>query len=184
MWRDIPGYEGTYQVSSVGRVKRLIGYQCRKERILKSARNCKGKGYPFVVLCKQGKTKEIPIHQMVAWAFIGPQEDKEVNHIDGNKLNNNLKNLEYLTHQENMQHARAIGLTTYFRGEKAKVCRILDKDIKEARQRFASNPNSTVKEIALFLGVSQPYASTLLSGRMRPEAGGPFKTEDRRWKRE
>ena len=70
IWKDIEGFEGLYQVSSFGRVKSLYG---KKEHILKPGK--RGAGYLFVVLCKDGKKKNILIHRLVASAFI-PNPDK------------------------------------------------------------------------------------------------------------
>jgi len=83
VWRDVDGYAGIYSVSSYGRVKRMVGQQCKKERILKPLNN--GRDYLNVRLCKEGKTTALYVHRLVASAFIENKLNKaEVNHIDGN----------------------------------------------------------------------------------------------------
>ena len=110
IWRDIEGYECLYQVSNLGRIKSLKFWSnvhkkyYEKETILKNKIN--KHGYEFVGLHKHNKTKNFSVHRLVAEAFIdNPKMYKEVNHIDGNKLNNNVENLEFTTRSENMLHA-------------------------------------------------------------------------------
>lgn len=110
-WKDIKGYEGLYQVSNLGRVKSLNrtsthskGYIAHyKEKILKQSfeRN----GYARVGLSKYGKTKLYYIHVLVAEAFINnPDNLPEVNHIDEDKTNNCVDNLEWCNHKYNSIH--------------------------------------------------------------------------------
>jgi len=109
IWKDIVGYEGMYQVSNLGRVKSLNYNRTGKENILSTSKN---KGYFNVVLSKKGfKPFTVRTHRLVAEAFIpNPQNKPQVNHIDGNKLNNNIENLEWNTASENQQHAYDTGL--------------------------------------------------------------------------
>lgn len=112
-WRDIPGYEGYYKVSSLGRVysvhrrtqpRRFSGGYCLSIRHHKN-------GYCFVALSKNGEQRQYRVHRLVAAAFI-PNEDglTEVNHIDGDKDNNKASNLEWCTRSENNAHAVRTGL--------------------------------------------------------------------------
>lgn len=110
IFRNIPGYEGLYQVSNFGRVKSLkkqvwMAYnQCygtRKERILKAGLN--EKGYLHVILCNSIR-KTIKVHKLVAMAFLNhvPCGMKlVVDHLDFNKTNNHLSNLKLITNREN-----------------------------------------------------------------------------------
>ena len=103
IWKDIEGFEGMYQVSNMGNVKSLkrtvwnSGKGCYKtvaERILKVGKD--RKGYLQVQLCQDGKGKSYKIHRLVATAFCeNPHGFKEVNHIDGDKTNNCVDNLEF-----------------------------------------------------------------------------------------
>lgn len=110
-WKFIQGYEGLYQVSSLGRIKSVA--RCRKnngnsqtlmeERLLKQSKN--NKGYCRVELCKDGARKPFSVHRLVADAFvINPLNKPEVNHIDEDKSNNKADNLEWCTTKENINH--------------------------------------------------------------------------------
>lgn len=109
VWKDIEGYEGLYQVSNKGRVKSLERtvwtgrgyYQTLPERILKPCKD--SRGYLYVNLCKEGKRKTCRIHRLVAQAFIdNPDNLPEVNHIDEDKENNAIENLEWCTSKDNI----------------------------------------------------------------------------------
>lgn len=119
-WKDIDGYEGMYQVSDRGRVKSL-NYRCTgREGFLSQA--VAKIGYPVVVLCKDKIQKMYYVHRLVAKAFLdNPQRKPEVNHIDGNKENNFVENLEWATYAENQRHACKTGLADIESGWKASV---------------------------------------------------------------
>lgn len=129
-WRDIEGYDGLYQVSNKGRVKssdrvqltpRKLPYM-RKGRILKQ-QECRG--YKTVSITRLGKKKTLLVHRLVSEAYIkNPENKREVNHIDGDKSNNNSKNLEWSTRLENASHARKTGL--YQLGEDREVSKLDD----------------------------------------------------------
>lgn len=104
IWKDVKGYEGLYQVSNLGRVKNKIRNKCLKP-------NKTTWGYYGVALYKNGISKRFQVHRLVAIAFIDNLMDKkEVNHKDGNKLNNCVENLEWCTRSENMKHSFTMGL--------------------------------------------------------------------------
>lgn len=120
-WKDIKGYEGYYQVSTLGRIKsleRIInenGKYIKPEKIL-SIKCC---WYAQICFSINGIKKTKKIHKIVAEAFIdNPNNKKCVNHKDGNKANNNVSNLEWVTHSENTQHAFDNGLIATKRGKK------------------------------------------------------------------
>lgn len=120
IWRDIPGYEGLYQVSDRGDVKSLDryvqypptstrkGYSKRiNSRILVHDIN---DGYHYVQLFKEGQGTMYGVHRLVAMAFVAnPNSKPAVNHKDRNKDNNSAGNLEWVTNKENTLHAKATG---------------------------------------------------------------------------
>ena len=117
VWKDIPGYEGYYQASTGGRVKsvdrEVIDINGKTYRYRGKVLNLRlnHKGYPFVKLSKDRDYKNITTHILVAKTFINNPENKpQVNHIDADKTNNNVNNLEWVTNKENMIHASKNGL--------------------------------------------------------------------------
>jgi len=123
IWKDIPGYEGLYRVSNKGRVKSMARqWTAGQGRILNKGESILselsvgvehkkyGSGYKAVIL-SNGLRKQFRINRLVAEAFIpNPDNKPEVNHIDGDKTNNHVNNLEWVTREENQQHAVKTGL--------------------------------------------------------------------------
>ena len=126
-WKQIDGYKPIYQVSNLGRIRSLArttnangGLFHRKERMLKYSKS--RLGYLLVYLyTDNGKKRTVPVHQVVARAFIpNPENKPEVDHKDGNKANNTVDNLRWVTHQENCANPlTAIKQRNYFE-ERAK----------------------------------------------------------------
>lgn len=110
IWKDIPGYESIYQVSNFGNVKSLqSGNHHSKIKILTPI--CADGRYLRVTLYKQKKPKYFPVHRLVAMAFIpNPENKPQVNHINGNKKDNRVENLEWCTSSENNLHAYKSGI--------------------------------------------------------------------------
>lgn len=129
VWKDIPGYEGLYQVSNTGKIKRLARFKynpmCKDskqlipEKILKSGIRT---GYCVVPLLKDGVRKTYSVHRIVAHVFIpNPENKRTVNHKDGNKTNNNVDNLEWNTDSENLMHAIETGLFVIKKNNKRSI---------------------------------------------------------------
>lgn len=133
IWRDIEGYEGLYQISNLGRIKRVARasknkgtygsmYQY-KEKILSPQENKRRFGYYEISLHKNKKEKRFKIHRLVACAFVpNPNNKPEVNHIDGDKRNNKATNLEWVTSSENKKHAWNHNLYNSDHRKKAIIC--------------------------------------------------------------
>ncbi len=177
IWKDIKGYEGLYQVSNYGKVKSL---KRNNEKILKVFSD---NNYLNVDLFKNKKKRRYKVHRLVAIAFI-PNIDKktEVNHIDGDKENNFVGNLEWCTSSENMQHAFKTGL--------AKVN-------KNMQGRFGKNhPNSksvnqytldnvfiksweSTKNIERELKIHHSHISKCCKGKIKTAGGYIWKYKER-----
>lgn len=100
IWKDIPNYEGLYQVSNLGRVKSL---KFNKEKLLKLYKD--NYGYLRVNLSKNGKQKLLKVHQLVSVVFLKHKPNGYsvvVDHIDNNPLNNNVNNLQLVSHRKNL----------------------------------------------------------------------------------
>ena len=95
IWKDIKGYEGLYQVSNLGRVKRLVGKGCKQERLLKPHKN--NGGYLKVSLSKNGEIKKPCLHRLVMETYCPCEnmKDLQVNHKSEIKTDNSLNNLEW-----------------------------------------------------------------------------------------
>lgn len=106
-WKKIKGYEDLYEISNTGKVRSL--HKRNKGKILRTWDN--KRGYLFCNLCREGKKENNYIHRLVASHFVENMGNFDtVNHLDGDKKNNNFNNLEWTTHDLNLKHASKIGL--------------------------------------------------------------------------
>lgn len=115
-WKDIPGFEGRYQVDPLGRIKSLNWRSTGTENLLKLSITVSNKGktkHQYISVSKNKKRVCLRVARIVAGVFI-PNTDKKpfVNHIDGNTFNNKVENLEWVTASENNAHAIRMGLNT------------------------------------------------------------------------
>lgn len=110
-WKDIPGYEGRYRISSEGRIESLLTGCIRKDVQA-------GRGYRAIQLSdKYHKKHRFYVHRLVAYAFLGapPFERAQINHRNLDKTDNSVTNLEWVSPEENMRHAYQNGATDYRR---------------------------------------------------------------------
>ena len=168
-WRDIDGYDGRYQISNFGRVK---SSKYKTPRIRKT--QLTATGYLQVGLHKQNQMTLFYVHRLVAEMFIPSIEGKpQVNHIDGNKLNNHASNLEWCTVAENNQHSYDMGLNTsggertdaHLTNEQVEWCRLVYKP---------RDPNFGAKALAQKFGVQSNIVQYALRGQTYKNAGGPI----------
>ena len=155
-WKNIKGYEGLYQVSNLGNVKSVdrIIKRSTSEMKLKSKNMSQyigNSGYPMISLCTNGQCKRHLVHRIVATAFLpNPLNKAYVNHIDGNKQNSNLENLEWSTPTENSIHAHNHGLANVGKGEKHRSAKLTVDKVKYIRES-----SKTIKELSLMFNVSK-----------------------------
>lgn len=163
-WKEIHGYEGMYEVSSLGNIRSVdrLGYDGRnlKSKKLKLTKN--SNGYYRVSLCKNNICIKEYVHRIVAKNFICIEhEKKEVNHIDGNKKNNQINNLEWVTSYENSLHAFENGLNKiiFAKGSENKGSKLKEWQVIEIKKRY--DQGESQGNIAKFFKVSQSRVSAI-----------------------
>jgi hypothetical protein len=148
--KSVRGYEGIYEVSIYGNIFSLK----RRDRM---GRRIEGKqlspsilsmGYPGVTLCNNGKEKKALVHRLVAEAFLeNPDELPQVNHKDGNKENNHLENLEWVSSKQNIAHSIEMGLKVTAVGERASKAKLTESDVIKIRE-LLKNSDLSLRAIA------------------------------------
>ena len=168
-WREIKGYEGYYEVSNIGNIRSIERYVNSKNKSIafkkaKSIKSSKRGDYISVKLSRENEEKTFSVHRLVALMFIPNPENKlEVNHIDGNKLNNFFSNLEWCTRSENEIHSYKNGLQSGRKGSKHHFTNLKEDDII---QMFLDlNKGLTRKEISIKYGLSYSNTCKILKGR-------------------
>lgn len=165
IWKDIKGYEGLYQVSNLGRVRsvdRLDSANHKLKGRIKST-SIRPNGYENVILCKNSKSKGYSVHRLVAQAFIlNPENKPQINHIDENKANNKVSNLEWVTRKENINHGNRTR-TALIKMSKEVYCVETGKVYINAR--YASEE----------LGVSRRSICDVCLGKQKQTKGYTFK---------
>lgn len=166
MFYPLKGYEGLYEIDRKGNIRTHNQYNAKRTAILKPATD--GTGYFRVGLSKDCVLKTHKVHRLVALQFIPNEENKpQVNHIDGNKKNNSVENLEWCTISENIKHAYKNNLMTARRGELNGNSKLTLKDVEEIRAH-AKNANKRYygrKELAKKYNVSEAHIKDIVTKR-------------------
>lgn len=172
IWKDIEGYEGLYQVSNVGSI-----YSVRYKRFRKSKTD--KYGYSVVGLNKDGNIRWFFVHRLVASAFIqNPRNLPVVNHLDGNKQNNCMDNLEWCDHSANVKHAYKSGLIpSNTKGQQKVIQNLVElnaKLSKEIAQRIRNEYKEGVrgcgfKSLAKKYGVCNTTIKSIIKNRTYKE---------------
>ena len=171
-WKPVKknGFCDIYQVSNTGKVRSTDRVDC-------SGRNRKGielkqatvKGYKMVLLWCNSHKWFVRVHHLVAMSFLNTQygktgngiNDWHVNHIDGDKTNNNYENLEWLTHKEHQKHTESLGVRP--KGEKQHLAVLNESIVKDIR--LFKSQGKTIKFAADYFGIHHATASGVWHGR-------------------
>jgi hypothetical protein len=146
-WRDVPGFGGNYLVSRCGAVKRR-GSELPKVQTL-------SRGYMVVSLWSENKGRTMPVHRLVAMAFVPGDHSLSVDHIDGNKVNNHASNLEWVTLTENTLRQHSLGLASAVSQYKPTKVPASKHSVIQARVKAGERQ----KDLASEYGCSQPLIS-------------------------
>ena len=170
IWKSIKGYEGLYEVSNFGNVKslerqvlgRLSSYtRSVKERILKLKTS--NYGYLEVSLHKEGKLSTKRVNRLVAIAFINNVNNySQVNHIDGNKLNNNIDNLEWVNNSMNQIHAHKTGLKRSLKGENSNRAILTNEKVLDMKNKYKNG--SKIKDLHKEFGIKYTTCWHIIKG--------------------
>lgn len=174
-WKDIPGYEGYYQASNTGFIKnKITGYVYSVY--------CSKRGYPIVILRKNGKRKTILTHRLVAKTFHPLSEfiGATVNHIDGVKTNNCYTNLEWLSQSDNQKHAYKIGLQSVSDKQKLATSLYCVKNYSKKVVQMDLDGNfiaefKSASEASRVTGFCQTHISSVCRGKVKWCHGFKFK---------
>lgn len=168
-WRDVSGYQGLYQVNGLGQVRSLereVRYKNGRTHIHKASPLKPLKqhnGYFRVCLQKSGEPKYYFVHRLIAREFLGDLPlGYQVNHKDGNKGNNNILNLEYVTPSQNKFHAYSTGLQKPRRGSKHHNAKLTAEQAIEIKSLLGK---ISQKEIAAMFKISPSSVGDIKHGR-------------------
>lgn len=160
-WRKVVGWPA-YEVSNMGNVRRVGGQRLPQGMRLRKLKLSKS-GYMEVALWSggSGKTSHYLVHRLVAAAFIGPAGGRDVNHIDADRKNNRVENLEYVTKRQNVYHCMALG--RHARGTRIHGAVLNEVVVKQVREKLALGIPQT--HIADDLGVSKCLVHLIAKGK-------------------
>jgi hypothetical protein len=182
-WLPCPGFENSYEVSNYGKVRSIDRIHPNRRGIISGKLLLQGKnkkGYPEVKLCENNKQEARNPHRLLALAFIPNTNDlPQVNHIDGNKLNNHISNLEWISNSDNMRHAYRLGLKCS-KGENNSNCKITDNQVTQIKLIY--NTGKSSKYISEELDIKLHIVRQIISGKSWKTNKTPLMKRDDRSK--
>lgn len=171
IWKDVPGYEGFYQISDFGRIRRVkAGIGAKYGLILKPGIDTRATHNPYArIMLYNGSAKtrkRFQVHRLVAAAFIGPCPDGfDVNHKDGDPTNNKASNLEYLSRIDHDKHTRnVLKRSNKNIGEAQGRSKLTSDKVREIRRLYATG-KYFYKDIAKMYGVGYQCIGDIIRGR-------------------
>lgn len=163
VWRPVVNYEGLYEVSNLGKVRRIgRGRGVVPGRILKHADT--GHGYKFVQLWQNNINTAALVHRLVMYAFVGANALLEVNHINNDRADNRLENLEYVTRQQNVDHALTYGYMNVS-GENNPSGKLTWQQVREIREKYTPHEYG-YKRLASEYGVTWEAIRNIIKRRV------------------
>lgn len=173
-WKAIPGYEGYYEASDLGRIRsveRIVPHgrhgTCRqKSKVLKPALDAHQ--YPRVALSMGDALRTYTVHRLIALTFLGKRpEGNQINHKSGVKTDNSVSNLEYCTQSENALHSYRIGLQKPKPGSLNNNAKLTEQDVKEIRDyvRLSRKKYYGRDDLAKKYGVSSAHIKEIVNNR-------------------
>lgn len=169
IWKPVKDFEGLYEVSNLGRVRSL-------DRIVKTSRGSRhfhsyvlspavsNKGYLLVLLCKDGKQHTKRVHRLVAEAFLpNIYNFSQINHLDGNKQNNCVDNLEWCDNSRNQIHAFQMQLNTPRKGELNGSHKLNENEVRSIRFKYSKGESE--QQLGKEYGVSSTQIHRIVTNR-------------------
>lgn len=156
-WKPVVGYEGLYEVSTLGNVRSL-----RRSVPRMMSSTLSRYGYHVVNLRRDGRSFTHQVSNLVLAAFVGPSRGLTCNHKDGNKVNNRAENLEWVTRAENLAHAWRTGLLRNY-GERNHLSKLTERSVREIRRRRKAG--ESLRDIATTYEVTVGNISAICCGK-------------------
>lgn len=168
IWKDVVGYEGLYEISSLGDIKSLkryckskTGFRVVPEKILKP--KIDKYGYLVLHISKNNVRWNITIHRLVAIAFLPNINNyPQINHKDGNKLNNVVENLEWCSASYNVQHSFDNKLNIPIKGSKRAFSKMTEEKVIEVRYRY-KNEDISLKNLSKSYNISTQTLHSIIT---------------------
>lgn len=162
IWKPVKGYEGLYEVSSLGRIKSLIIPNYREKEIIMTP-TLHGTGYNIIGLTKAGKQKIFRFHRIVAFHFCEKKKGCDVvNHLNGIKTDNKAINLEWTTVSGNTSHSFKMGLQKARMGEESNFSVLNKENILDIRSKYETK-QYTQKELGRLFNISREAVSLIVN---------------------